>query len=104
MARYADASNLFASWPSDVGTKLDVLRRECQVDGTDCDRIEKTILWVGSAPRATRDDARHFVDVVAPYAALGISQVVVMPIGQDPLVRVRTLGEHVVPRRASIEA
>jgi hypothetical protein len=79
-----------------VADKLAVLRQHCEAERTDYDRIEKTILWMGPPP-ATAEAASAFVRDVAPYAALGISRVIVMPLGQDPVAQVRTLGAHVVP-------
>jgi F420-dependent oxidoreductase-like protein len=103
VARYADACNLFAGSPSEVAAKLDVLRRHCQAEGTDYDRIEKTILWQG-APPSTAEAASVFVGDVAPYAACGIDRVIVMPTGPDALAQVRALGTHVVPRLAGLTA
>jgi alkanesulfonate monooxygenase SsuD/methylene tetrahydromethanopterin reductase-like flavin-dependent oxidoreductase (luciferase family) len=102
VARYADATNLFASSPREVGAKLDILRGHCKAEGTDYDRIETTIPWVPGAPPATPDDARHFVDAVVPYDALGLSRVIAMPIGPDPLGVVQTLAAHVAPQLASM--
>ena len=45
VARHADACNMFASGPEDVG-RVDVLRSHCDAEGRDYDRIDKTLLAV----------------------------------------------------------
>ena len=70
VARYADACNLFAPEPAFVAGKLDVLRRHCDAEGRDYDRIEKTILWGRPV-----DDADATLADLAPYAGLGVDTV-----------------------------
>jgi F420-dependent oxidoreductase-like protein len=101
VARYADACNFFARSPDQVAHTLDVLRQHCETEGRDYGAIEKTILHVG-APPITAADAGPFVKAMAPYAELGVSRVIVMPAGPDPVWFVRTLSEHVVPRLAEL--
>jgi alkanesulfonate monooxygenase SsuD/methylene tetrahydromethanopterin reductase-like flavin-dependent oxidoreductase (luciferase family) len=100
VARYADACNLFAGargGPEAVAAKLDVLREHCAREGTDYERIRKSILYVGPVqPDANR--APVFVDEMARYAEVGIDEVHLMPFGPDPVGFIRGLGEHVVPR------
>src|SRR3954464_1016593 len=101
VARYADACNLFASpeadGPAQVAAKLDVLRRHCAHEGTDYDRIRKTVLY--SAPVQPGAQAgQRFVELMAAYAAVGITEVHVMPMDADPVDFIRNLGEHVAPR------
>jgi len=100
VARYGDACNLFASpdagGPVEVAAKLEVLRAHCADEGTDYDRIRKTVLYtapVQPGPAA----GRRFVQQMAAYAAVGVTDVHVMPTGGDPVGFVRNLGEHVVP-------
>jgi F420-dependent oxidoreductase-like protein len=105
VAQYADACNLFASpaadGPAQVAAKLDVLRRHCLQVGTDVDDIRKTILF--AAPLAPGADAgARFAEQMAAYAALGVSDVHVMPMDGDPVAFVRNLGEHVIPRIADL--
>jgi F420-dependent oxidoreductase-like protein len=65
VARYADATNLFArpqSEPDEVKAKLAVLAEHCAREGTDYSQIRKTILWAAplSPDAAGSDDfARH---------------------------------------------
>lgn len=47
VARLADACNLFATSPAEVGHKLDVLRRHCEDENRDYETIEKTIMALG---------------------------------------------------------
>jgi F420-dependent oxidoreductase-like protein len=101
VARYGDACNLFARSPADVAHKLAILRQHCEGEGTDYDRIEKTILYVG-VPPATASMAGPFADEMAAYAALGVSRVILMPAGLDPVGVVGVVGAHVVPRLAAL--
>lgn len=59
VARYADASNLYASSPEEVGRKLDVLRRHCDDVGRDYDEIGKSILHVTGLARRRGIPRRH---------------------------------------------
>ncbi|GAA1922175.1 LLM class F420-dependent oxidoreductase [Nocardioides marmoribigeumensis] len=97
VARYAGACNLFGAETDVIGHKLDVLRRHCEVEGTDYDAIEKTVLvspdaegWQGLVRRA---------EALAP---LGVDTVVTMPGSDDPVAEVTTLVEEVVPRLADL--
>ena len=67
VAKYADACNLFAgpdAGPDAVKAKLDVLRGHCAREGTDYDRIRKTILYVG--PLEPDDEGgKDFADQMA---------------------------------------
>jgi F420-dependent oxidoreductase-like protein len=100
VARYADACNLFASpdrgRPEQVEAKLAVLQEHCAREGTDYDRIRKTVLYGGPLEPGA-EGAKAFADRMADYAALGISQVHVMPPDDDPVRFVQDLGEHVIP-------
>lgn len=98
LARYADASNLFAgpqSSPAQVKAKLDVLAAHCEREGTDFDRIRKTVLWAGPlTPDA--ENGKVFADQLAGYAEVGITEVHVMPFGTDPVGFIAGLGDHVI--------
>lgn len=100
VARYADATNLFARpdfGPERVQAKLDVLAEHCAREQTDFDRIRKTILW--AAPLTTdAAGAKTFADQLAGYARVGITEVHVMPMAGDPVGFIEDLGEHVIPR------
>src|SRR6201988_4610012 len=81
VARYADACNLFASTPEDVARKLDVLRSHCEAEGRDYDAIRKTALYQGPVLDM---DTGEFIADAKRYAALGISQLDLMP-DRDPV-------------------
>jgi F420-dependent oxidoreductase-like protein len=96
VAKYADACNLFANadgGPAAVRQKLDVLRRHCEAEGTDYDAIAKTILWSG--PLDPSDGA--VVDHLRGFAEIGVAEVHVMHLGDDPVGFVRQLGASLVP-------
>lgn len=105
VARYGDACNLFASpgagGPPQVRSKLEVLRTHCASEGTDYDRIRKTVLYAGPL-KPGAEAGTLFAEEMAGYAALGVTEVHVMPMGGDPVAFVRGLGEHVIPRVAGL--
>jgi F420-dependent oxidoreductase-like protein len=88
VARYADACNLFASSPEDVAHKLDVLRSHCQTEGREYDAIRKTALCIGPV----LDDPAAFLADAERYAALGITQLSVMP-DREPVEYVERLAD-----------
>jgi alkanesulfonate monooxygenase SsuD/methylene tetrahydromethanopterin reductase-like flavin-dependent oxidoreductase (luciferase family) len=93
VARYADACNLFGSSVADVEHKLDVLRRHCADEGRDYHRIEKTVLLV----RPVLDDLDGTLADVERYAALGVTEVQVMP-DRHPVEFATQLAERLLPR------
>jgi F420-dependent oxidoreductase-like protein len=97
VARYADACNVFGSSPQDVGHKLDVLRAHCADEGRDYDRIDKTMLAV----RPALADVDGFLAAAAEYAALGVTELEVMP-DRHPVEFAEQLAEKVLPRVAEI--
>jgi F420-dependent oxidoreductase-like protein len=104
VARYGDACNLFArpdAGPAAVQAKLDVLTGHCAREGTDYDRIRKSILWVGPLETSAAG-AAWFAEQLRGYAAVGVDEVHVMPFGGDPVGFVEGLGEHVIPRIAEL--
>jgi F420-dependent oxidoreductase-like protein len=94
VARYADASNLFAAGPDVVGRKLAVLRSHCEAEGTDYEAIDKTILDGGADPT---EDPDGFLKEMGEYAALGVGLVSLIPRG-DPERWMTRMCEDVVPR------
>lgn len=93
VARYADACNLFAVGHDEIGRKLEVLKRHCETEGTDYDRIEKTI--IGGPDAVNETDA--FLREMEGYARIGISKVWNGPSGDDPAAWVMAASD-VVPR------
>jgi F420-dependent oxidoreductase-like protein len=100
VARYADACNIFTSTPAEVGHKLDVLRRHCEDVGRDEGAIRKTVLYSGGLLLSGDVDA--FVTEMADYARLGVEEVVVMPIVDDPDAWIEKIGTEVTPRLAEL--
>jgi F420-dependent oxidoreductase-like protein len=96
-ARYADACNVFATSPADVAHKLDVLRSHCDAEGRDYDRIRKTVLAV----RPVLADLDAFVAAAGEYAALGVTEIEVMP-DRHPVEFAEQLAEKVLPRLAEV--
>jgi F420-dependent oxidoreductase-like protein len=95
VARYGDACNFFASAGYDqVARRIELLRGHCEAEGTDFDRIEKTIL--GGPNAVTDTDA--FLREMERYAKIGVGQVWNGPAGPDPAGWVRQAAEQVVPR------
>lgn len=100
VARYGDATNLFAgaqSSPAQVKAKLDVLAEHCGREGTDIRNIRKTILWTGPLDPGTAAGGEAFVERMAGYAQVGVEEVHVMPFGDDPAGYINGLGDHVIP-------
>jgi F420-dependent oxidoreductase-like protein len=104
VAKYADATNLFAgpqSGPAQIQAKLDVLAEHCEREGSDFDRIRKTILWVG--PLVTdAGGGEAFTEHMSGYANAGVDEVHVMPFGDDPVGFIEGLGEYVIPGLADL--
>ena len=94
VARYADACNFFAVGHAEIGRKLEILRGHCETEGTDYDRIQKTVL--GGPNAVTETDA--FLREMEGYARLGLTQVWNGPAGPDPVAWVTRAAEQVVPR------
>lgn len=87
VAKYADACNLFSAVGVDgVKHKLDVLKQHCDKEGRDYSKIKRTILWVSDW-----SDKDAFVAEMKKYAAAGIEETYVMPVGDDPAAMVRSL-------------
>jgi F420-dependent oxidoreductase-like protein len=97
VARYADACNLFGAPPQDIAHKLDVLRRHCEHEGRDYDRITKTVL----AQRPPLADPDAFLDDLREYGKLGVTEVMVMP-DRNPVEFATGLAEQVLPRIGDI--
>jgi F420-dependent oxidoreductase-like protein len=97
-ARYADACNVFATSPDDVAHKLEVLRAHCDAEGRDYDRIQKTVLAV----RPALADVDAFVAAAAEYAALGVSEMEVMP-DRHPVEFAEQVAEKVLPSLADLD-
>ena len=96
VAAYADACNLFTNARlgiAETERKLGVLREHCDREGTSYDDIRKTILWTGADP--SQDPAR-FAEDLKPYADLGVAEVHVMHLANEPVQFLEKLAE-VIP-------
>ena len=100
VAKYADACNLFVNTPDEATHKLGVLRQHCENEGTDYDRIRKTMLYMGGT--LFSGDYEGFVREMAGFAAAGIGGVMVMPIGPNPVELTEQLATQVVPKLATM--
>lgn len=87
VARYADACNLTSSEVEEVRHKLNVLRAHCEAEGTDYDRIEKTVAWTGPS-LDSEDERERFLDRMAEFAAEGVTTVTISPLSDDPAAEV----------------
>ncbi|MGH3841855.1 MAG: LLM class F420-dependent oxidoreductase [Pseudonocardiaceae bacterium] len=97
VARYADACNVFGTSPAEVARKFDVLREHCAAEGRDYDSIEKTVL----VTRPVLPDVDAFVADVVEYAALGATEVQVMP-DRHPVEYAEQVAEQVLPRLSAL--
>lgn len=103
VAQYADACNLLmVNSPDEVSHKLDVLRRHCDDVGRDYEEIRKTMLSMSDALPA--GDVDRFVSEMAGYAAVGIDEVMVMPMTDDPAPWIADSCGAAVPRLAELGA
>jgi F420-dependent oxidoreductase-like protein len=98
VAQYADACNLSASTPEQVAHKLDVLATHCADVGRDPTEIQTTLMSLED-PLA---DVDAFLAAMESYAALGISLIEIVPMGNDPVAFVEAIATHVIPKLASI--
>lgn len=96
VARYADACNVFGSDPAEVARKFEVLRAHCAGEGRDYDTIAKTVLFT----RPVLDDIDGFLADAEQYAALGVSEIQVMP-DRHPVEFLEQFTGQVLPRLAS---
>jgi F420-dependent oxidoreductase-like protein len=94
VAQYADACNIFGVTPELMEHKLSVLRGHCDDLGTDYDAIEKTMNKVADP----LSDTDAFLADMAAYAALGITTVTLMPLGEDPVAWTSEVCDQVLPR------
>ena len=99
VAQYADACNLFGGDIELVRHKLAVLDRHCEDAGRDPASVQRTLAVGGLSPVT---DVDAFLSTMEQYAAMGVSQVWVSPIGPDPAAWVADFTAAVVERLDSI--
>lgn len=100
VAKYADAWNIMGDLDT-VRRKTEVLREHCEREGRDFDSLTKTLMHLG-APPSDAASTNAFLKDMEGYAALGFEEVHLMPFGPDPRPVVQYVGEHVVPRLATL--
>lgn len=96
VATYADACNLFANpqvGVDGIARKLAVLDEHCAAVGRDPREIRRTILWTGVDPS---EDPAGFLEQMRGYADVGVEEVHVMHLGNEPEEFVRGIA-GVVP-------
>lgn len=101
VARYADACNVFAIGPAEVGRKFDVLRRHCEAEGRDFDAVERTMLYIPPGPLGATVVPKMVEDLRA-YADVGVQHAIVSAVTLDVADGVRAVGEEVVPAVADL--
>jgi F420-dependent oxidoreductase-like protein len=97
VARHGDACNLFAyAGASEVGRKLEVLRRHCDAERRDFDAIERTTLGtVQLAPG--RQSAADVIRELRELAKVGVQHAIVNLPNVHEVTPVETLAKEVVP-------
>ncbi|SEP68950.1 probable F420-dependent oxidoreductase, Rv1855c family [Streptomyces sp. yr375] len=100
VARYADACNLFASTPEEVGHKLDVLRGHCDTEDRDYATVLKTMTYMGDA---AEDDLDAFLRDAGGYAKLGIDEVILAPRLGETAGWIERFVAPAVPRLAELD-
>lgn len=80
VAQYADACNFFGD-REEIVHKLEVLRRHCTDVGRDPNEIEVTASFGQLPPGVAADDLVRRAEALAE---IGVSTVVVGPVGEDP--------------------
>lgn len=77
VATYGDACNFFLTSPEEIGRKLDVLHAHCDDVGRDPAEIRVTML--DTRTPGALGDPLTYAQSLAPYAALGVDTMIVMP-------------------------
>jgi F420-dependent oxidoreductase-like protein len=100
VAQYGDACNLFASSPTEVRHKLDVLHGHCADVGRDPSKVRVTLLH--QAAQLKDGEVDGFVRDVEAYAGLGIDTIIVSPPATGLARFIEDQVAPVVPRLAEI--
>jgi hypothetical protein len=101
VARYGDACNLCPT--PDIPQKLDALRRHCERERTDFERIKRNSAWnfeVDSGGPRTAE----LLERLQWLAGMGIDTVVGRVIGIEHRRPLEWLARHVVPAAVGIES
>jgi len=98
VAKYADTCNLIASSPEQVAHKLDVLGSHCANVGRDPSEIQTTLMSLEDP----LTDVDAFLTQMERYAALGVSLIEIVPMGDDPVAFAERLATEIIPKLSSI--
>ena len=101
VAKYADATNVFASSPADVAHKYDVLRAHCEREGRDYNSIERSIIH-RMDPGANGENADELVQTLGAYAEAGVQTVLGMVMNSNDLKPLEAMGAKVLPHVAKL--
>jgi F420-dependent oxidoreductase-like protein len=94
VARYADACNLFAD-AAGLPHKLDVLRRHCQREGRDYDRITKTVYY---GIDLDGKSVGQVVDELGALAGAGAQQAIGYLSGVHRIDPIERVGTEILPQ------
>jgi F420-dependent oxidoreductase-like protein len=100
VAKYADACNIPVVEVTEIGRKIDVLRRHCDREGRDFNAIRIT---VQGGPEGPVDDPDGFLRRAEQLAAFGVQHIHVRAPQPDPVGFIAEVAESVLPRLAAIE-
>ena len=99
VARYADACSLRPS--PEIPKKLDVLRRHCEEEGSDYEKIEKTCAFsldVGEREEKTDD----LVGQLRWLSGMGVETVIGVVPNVDKITPLEVIGREVIPAVADL--
>jgi alkanesulfonate monooxygenase SsuD/methylene tetrahydromethanopterin reductase-like flavin-dependent oxidoreductase (luciferase family) len=99
VARYADACNLRPS--PEIPRQLDLLRRLCEQEGRDVDRIEKTAPF-GFDVGPDGSKVGELLGQLRWLAGMGIQSVFGWVVGVDQITPLRIMGREVIPAAAEL--
>jgi F420-dependent oxidoreductase-like protein len=99
VAKYADACNPMGA-PDAVAHKIDVLRRHCDDVGRDPNEIEVTTMFRNLPANPSVDD---IVRAAEAYAAVGVSTLVLAPVGDQPATTLEETFGPAIERLREIE-
>jgi len=98
VARYADACNIQPG--PNIASKLDVLRRHCDVEARDYNSIEKTcpfLFDVGEAPGGDPVKISELIERLRGLAGMGIQKVYGAVPHIDRISPLEVIGREVIP-------
>ena len=97
VAKYGNATNLFATTPAEVKRKLEVLREHCEREGRNYDDITKTVLLRMDVGK-DGSEAGRLLETLASYAEVGVQRAIGMLAGADTIAPIEVMGKVVIPQ------